>query len=191
MLVDSKDERAIRLVGPPRKDASWQNRTKGALGVEHFEIDWEREQARCPQGRVSVGWTEYAAADRGPYVSVRFREADCRDCPVRSKCTRAANQGRYLKVPVRAHYEALKAMRSFIESEPGRRLYAKRAGVEGTISQGVRSFGLRRARYRGLSKAHLQHVATATAINFSRISDWFSGVPRAGTRTSRFARLAA
>jgi transposase len=191
LLVDSKQERAIRLVGPPRKDASWQNRTEGAFGVEHFEIDWEQKQARCPQGRVSVGWTEYTETGRSPYVSVRFREAECRDCPVRSKCTRAANQGRFLKVPVRAHYEALREMRSFIASEAGRRLYAKRAGVEGTISQGVRSFGLRRARYRGLGKAHLQHVATATAINFSRVSDWLSGVPRAATRTSRFARLAA
>jgi transposase len=124
-------------------------------------------------------------------MSDRFRDADYRDCPVRSKCTRAANQGRFLKVPVRAHYEALREMRSFLASEAGRRLYAKRAGVEGTISQGVRSFGLRRARYRGPGKAHLQHVATATAINFSRVSDWLSGVPRAATRTSRFARRAA
>jgi transposase len=55
----------------------------------------------------------------------------------------------------------------------------------------VRSFGLRRARYRGTAKAHLQHVATATAINFSRVSDWLEGVPRAATRVSRIARLAA
>jgi hypothetical protein len=46
-------------------------------------------------------------------------------------------------------------MRTFIGSEEGRRLYAKRAGIEGTISQGVRSFGLRRSRYRGEAKAHL------------------------------------
>jgi transposase len=191
LLVSSTDERGIRLVGPPRKDASWQNRTEGAFGVEHFELDWERKQARCPQGRLSVGWTEYAESGRSPYISIRFRESECRGCPVRSRCTRAANQGRYLKVPVQAHYEAVQAMRSFIESEGGRRLYARRAGIEGTISQGVRSFGLRRARYRGLSKTHLQHVATAVAINFSRVSDWLEGVPRETTRTSRFARLAA
>src|SRR5262245_14272401 len=34
LLVSSRDERAIRLIGPPRKDASWQNRTEGAYGVE-------------------------------------------------------------------------------------------------------------------------------------------------------------
>ena len=95
------------------------------------------------------------------------------------------------EIPTEAQYAALREMRAFIASEEGRRLYARRAGVEGTISQGVRSFGLRRARYRGLAKAHLQHVATAAALNFSRVSDWLGGVPRAATRMSRFARLAA
>ena len=34
----------------------------------------------------------------------------------------------------------------------GWRLYARRAGVEGTLSQGVRAFGLRRTHYRDWSK---------------------------------------
>jgi transposase len=66
-----------------------------------------------------------------------------------------------------------------------------RSGIEGTLSQGVRRFGLRRCRYLGLAKARLQHVATAAAINVYRISDWLGGVPLAATRTSRFKRLAA
>ena len=69
--------------------------------------------------------------------------------------------------------------------------YAVRAGVEGTLSQGVRGFGLRRCRSIGLAKARLQHVATAAAINIDRISDWVGGVPRAATRTSPFVRLVA
>ena len=66
-----------------------------------------------------------------------------------------------------------------------------RAGVEGTLSQGVRGFGLRRCRYIGLAKARLQHVAPAAAINVYRISDWLGGAPRAATRTSPFVRLVA
>jgi transposase len=68
--------------------------------------------------------------------------------------------------------------------------YARRAGIEGTISQGVRAFGLRQARYRGLRKTHLQHVATATAINVGRLTDWLTGVPRGRTRCSHFGALA-
>jgi transposase len=63
--------------------------------------------------------------------------------------------------------------------------------VEATISQAVRSFGLRRARYVGLAKARLQHVATAAAINLVRLVRWIVGAPMASTRDSRFARLVA
>ena len=67
----------------------------------------------------------------------------------------------------------------------------QRAGVEGTLSQGIRAFGLREARYIGLQKTHLQHLATAAAINVVRTVRWLEGTPHAQTRTSRFAALAA
>ncbi len=62
--------------------------------------------------------------------------------------------------------------------------------MEGTISQGVRSFGLRHSRYWGLAKTHLQHLATAAAINLDRLGAWFEERPLSKTRISRFARLA-
>jgi transposase len=67
--------------------------------------------------------------------------------------------------------------------------YAQRVGVEGTLSQGVRAFGLRRARYRGLARTHLQHIATAVARNAGRIVNWLAELPRAQTRRARFAAL--
>ena len=73
----------------------------------------------------------------------------------------------------------------------GRRLYTQRQGIESTLSQAVRAFGLRRTRYRGLAKTGLQHAATAAAINLDRIAAWFGGRPIAPTRTSHFAALAA
>jgi len=66
-----------------------------------------------------------------------------------------------------------------------------RAGIEGTLSQGVRTFELRRSRYIGLAKTHVQHVATAAAINLARLADWFAGIPKAQTRQTKFAALAA
>ena len=81
-------------------------------------------------------------------------------------------------------------MRARLTSEAGQRLYAQRQGIEGTISQAVRAFGLRQTRYRGLAKTGLQGVATAAAINLDRLAAWLSGRPLAPTRTSRFATLA-
>jgi transposase len=40
-----------------------------------------------------------------------------------------------------------------------------------------------------LAKTHLQHVATAAAINIDRIVAWLDERPRAQTRISRFAAL--
>jgi hypothetical protein len=119
-----------------------------------------------------------------------FRPADCGDCPARPLCTRTKRGPRHLKLQPRAEYEALKAARGRLATKEGRRCYARRAGIEGTISQGVRAFGLRRSRYRGLAKTHLQHVASAAAVNLERLAAWFRAAPRAATRTSRFAGLA-
>ena len=70
------------------------------------------------------------------------------------------------------------------------RRYHRRAGVEGTLSQGVRAFGLRRSRYIGLAKTSLQQACTAVAMNVSRAVHWLDGLPRAKTRVTRFAALA-
>lgn len=83
------------------------------------------------------------------------------------------------------------AARALIASDEGYRRYARRAGIEGTISQAVRAFEARQSRYRGLAKTHLQQLATAAAINLDRLAAWMIGRPKAPTRTSRFAALAA
>src|SRR5262249_60009335 len=72
----------------------------------------------------------------------------------------------------------------------GGRGYQGRGGVEGTLPEGVRALGLRRPGSGGWAKPHLQHIATAAAINVDRIVAWLEECPRAKTRTSRFAALA-
>jgi len=84
----------------------------------------------------------------------------------------------------------LQAARAWYASAEGQEVYKRRAGIESTLSQGVRAFGLRRARYRGLQKTHLQQIAITAAINVERIVAWLEGRPSATTRTSRFAALA-
>ena len=69
--------------------------------------------------------------------------------------------------------------------------YRVRAGIEGTLSQPVRTMHLRRARYIGLAKVHLQHVLTAAALNLVRVAAWLAGHPFARTRQSTFVRLMA
>lgn len=68
-------------------------------------------------------------------------------------------------------------------------IYRQRAGIEGTLSQGVRRSGLRQSRYIGLDKTHLQHIFIAIALNLFRLNDWLNGTQLAPTRYSRFINL--
>lgn len=68
-------------------------------------------------------------------------------------------------------------------------MYATRAGIEGTLSGGVRRCRLRRVRSIGLRTTHRAHVLTAVALNIVRLGEWLTGQPRAHTRQSAFARL--
>jgi transposase len=190
VLVASREEHNITLRGPTRPIQGWQAHTDGAYDLSQFTVDWEQRQARCPQGKVSTVWREYVDREGQPYTIVRFGLQDCRSCPARPLCSRTQETGRTLHLPSQERFEALQAARVWYASEEGRQRYQCRAGVEGTLSQGVRAFGLRRSRYRGLEKTHLQHVAIAAAINIDRIVAWLDERPRAKTRTSRFAALA-
>ncbi|MFI9042586.1 transposase [Streptomyces sp. NPDC053726] len=48
--------------------------------------------------------------------------------------------------------------------------YAVRSGVEGTVNEFAHGHGIRRCRYRGQGKAHIQHILTAIAVNIERLS---------------------
>ena len=190
LLVKSREAYAITLRGPTRPNLSWQKRTAGACELEHFAIDWARRQVRCPEGKTSVTWSETNVNGR-PLIHARFSRRDCEACPSRRLCTRAKPpRARTIGFAPRRPCEVLRAAQAWYASEEGRRQYACRAGVEGTLSQGVRAFGMRRSRYRGLAKTHLQNLAIASAINLDRLVAWLDGRARALTRTSRLAMLA-
>jgi transposase len=191
LLVNSRRDHAITLVGPPRPRAGWQRKVPGAYSHDQFFVDWDRQQVRCPGGKWSLPWRERREPRRDPWFAAHFRTQDCAACPTRHLCTRSPHQARFLKLLPRAQHEALQMARATQATAAGQKRYARRAGIEGTISQSVRAFGARRSRYRGLLKTHLHHVLTAVAMNVRRIIAWFDKVPKATTRTSHFAALAA
>ena len=189
LLVISRREYGVDLIGPTRPDYRWQSKAGEGFAARDFAIDWDGERATCPEGHASVSWTP--AVDRGhnQVIKIKFSARDCGACPAHARCTEAKR--RSITIRPRDQYEALQAARSRESSPEYRAEYHRRAGIEGTLSQGIRACGLRRSRYVGEAKAHLQHVATATAINVSRITDWLADRPREVTRTSAFTRLMA
>jgi transposase len=193
LLVESTEKYRIELFGPTRLNPSWQAR-EGGYDSAQFRIDWDRQIATCPEGKQSHYWYEHQAGGaRYPRsaVLIKFKVKDCRDCLSRTKCVRnKAGHARRLNLPPRPLYEAQAATRETLSTQEGQREYQNRAGIEGTLSQGVRRGSLRRSRYRGLQKTHLQEIAVATGINLLRTISFLNDQPIAKTRTSRFAKLA-
>ena len=91
--------------------------------------------------------------------------------------------------PDQAQHEALQKARLRQKAPDFKQKYAKRAGIEGTISQGVRGFDLRRSRYFGLAKTGLQHLFVAASLNMVRMGAWLMEQSHAQTRRSRFKKL--
>ena len=90
---------------------------------------------------------------------------------------------------LREEHEALTAARARMHDPVWKQRYQVRAGIEGTLSQGVRAFGMRRSRYIGLAKSGLQQVCIGAAMNVSRVVRWLEGRVRARTHVTRFAAL--
>src|SRR4030095_4829369 len=80
-------------------------------------------------------------------------------------------------VSPQAHHEALRAARQRQETPQFKAQYALRAGVESSLSQGIRRVDLRRSRYLGLARTHLQQLLTATAMHVVRVIAWLWGEP--------------
>lgn len=186
LLVASQRDYRIDLVGPPAKDQRWQAQEQNGYALTDFSIDWEHEQARCPQGYTSKSWTP-TRTGRQEVIKIKFGYATCGGCPVRAQCTQSRQ--RTLTVRRREAHFALEAARQHEQTEEFKQEYDQRAGIEGVHAQGVRRMGLRRSRYIGEPRTHLQHVATAAAINVGRLYDWFMGVSPHATPLSPFERF--
>jgi transposase len=188
-LVHSRDTHQVELMGPIRPDPTWQGQAGEGYSLRDFTIDWEKRQATCPQGKQSITWKVGPLWKHHDVIKVRFAKRDCFSCGVRALCSRGKKEPRSLTFYPQVWHEALQRARQRQLTPAFREAYSVRSGVEGTISQGVRRCDLRQARYNGLRRVHLQHVLTSAAINLLRVGAWLLDLPRAKTRTSRFAAL--
>lgn len=188
-LVTSEQGYGIALIGPALADTSWQARAAEGFATGCFVVDWEQQTARCPRGQPSAAWTPTRDRAGQALLTLRWPEATCRACPSRPQCTSARGGPRTLTVRPRAEYAALQAARQRQTTAAFQAQYAPRAGVEGTLSQAVRACELRRSRYRGLAKTHLQHLLIAAALNLKRLGAWWAERVPAQTRQAPFLAL--
>jgi transposase len=188
-LLESDQQYGVELIGPAPGNGRWQHEQDNGFDLSHFVIDWDKQQATCPEGKTSSSWKARADGRGNQLIGVAFAKAECSQCPSLALCTQSKTKRRTLNLKPQPLYEVLQQNRQQKKTKEFQREYRQRAGIEGTISQGVRAFGLRKARYLGMAKTRLQHLATAAAMNLERWADWLAGVDRETTRRSIFTRV--
>ena len=191
-ILQSRDQHAIELVGPVHVDPSWQAHTPGA-----FDVSSLPHRLGGPRRDVSAGQAEHRLVSRegcqrrvrrhGLVCSAHLSGLSAPGTVHHGTGDRAEHDVRF---PPERH-EMLLAARARQQTPEFHDVYQARCGIEGTFSQTTRNTGMRRARYIGQPKTHLQHLFTALATNILRLVRWLEGIPFAKTRTSRFAALAA
>jgi transposase len=196
LLVSSRADYGVELVGPVLADTSWQAVEQTGYDITDgcdssaFSIDWERQVVTCPQGHQSRPWRETTSPTGNAILQTSFYFSDCAPCSAREKCTRSRDARRPLTLHPQAEHLALQEARQRQKTQAFKEQYAARAGVEGLVSETAFVLGMRRSRYRGLAKTHFQHLATAAALNLKRAAYWLMGIPCITTRTTSFAALA-
>ncbi len=139
----------IRLIWwvPPESDYRWQAREQNGYALTDFSLDWERQQARCPQGQISRSWTPERHAQSGDHQN------QVRVCHLRTLSSalesRTRSRQRTLSVRRREAHVALETASPREPTEEFAEAYAQRAGIEGVhaearSSDGVASFTLYR-----------------------------------------------
>jgi len=187
LLVTSQREYRVELLGPMRADCTWQAHAAQGFDASHFQIDGEQQRATCLGGYTSISWTPAVDDRTHEVVKIKCSMKDCQPCASRVHCTRAKR--RTITVRRQDHHMALQAARARETAAASTTEDARRAGIEGTRSPGIRAYGRRHARDIGGAKTPLQHLLTAAAINLVRIGNGLMKKPLAKTRTAAFQQL--
>ncbi len=150
------------LMGPARPS----NNPSGSLfTAEDFDVSIKHRHATCPAGFTSTQCSRLENPKTGQ-VDYRFEWSYlCDECHLKSNCTKARSGRRMLVVG--EHHDHLQQRRRDMKTEGFQKAMYQRNGIEGTISEYVRSGG-RRTRYRGLSKTRLCNYLYGAAINTKR-----------------------
>jgi Transposase DDE domain/Transposase domain (DUF772) len=159
--LSQAEQNGMELLGPTRPDPH-----KGPYNADAFHVDIEKRQAVCPQGNLSTQCSRI----RDTYMGTEYYRIEwasqCDSCPVQKQCTRSKNGRRILVVGLR-HDLVEKRREEMREAEFSKSMHP-RNGIEGTHSELVRGHGLRRTKYRGLSRVGLSHYFMGAACNVKR-----------------------
>jgi len=162
-LHDAREEgRELRGPAPASPDRG------KVFTVEAFDAHVEERYAVCPAGQRSSNCSRLEEQSAGKVgYRIEWSKTVCGPCPLRDQCVSAGQEHRTFVVG--EWHSLLQDRRREMQTEAFKKEMHRRNGIEGTISELVRAFGLRQARYRGQAKVRLQNYLIGAACNIRRL----------------------
>lgn len=141
------------------------NHIKGYLRKSDYTYDPATDCYLCPEGCL----LSYRTTDRHGYRHYASDPAQCRNCPLQSKCTKSAN---FTKVVTRHIWQEHKeTVNSHRYTEEGKKIYKRRKEtVERSFADSKQLHGHRYARLRGIGKVFEQCLLCAAVQNMKKIA---------------------
>ncbi len=143
----------------------WDRSNAGADGKftrADFTYDKDRDLYMCPGGKeLRTSGTVYD----GTTLKYNAKLSDCRECPLKPRCTAAGNRrvARDVNQEARDHTQALMGTEAYSQSAIGRKQIARLFG------EAKRHLSMTRLRLRGLSGARDGFLLLATVQNLKRL----------------------
>lgn len=141
------------------------------FGSDAFAVDIPGRAAVCPAGNASSECSridDARCAQYGARYYFAWPAKTCAACPLREQCVSKKSRPGRRTLEVSEHHMTVQARRDLCKTQEYRDRMRRRNAVEGTHSELVRGYGLRRCRYKGRSKTGLQAQFTAAACNLRR-----------------------
>jgi transposase len=154
----------------------------GYFYKREYRYDPKLDVYICPNGQLLT----YRTTNREGYRQYHSDPSQCRNCPVRQKCTQSSNA---TKVVTRHVWESSRErMDQHRLSRVGKRIYKRRKEtVERSFADAKQLHGHRYARMRGLVRVQQQCLLAATAQNIKKIALLLStmgpNLPTSGLQT--------
>jgi transposase len=159
---------------------------RGALfGKNEFVYDAEKDIYICPQGetlrRQGLDYKER---------SVRYaaRPSACNACPLKTRCTKSKQKGRWLRRSFEEEY--LERVRGYQDTEPYRKALSKRqVWVEPLFGEAKDWHGARRFRLRRLEKVNAEALLIGAGQNIKRLLSYGHRGPKQPAQVAALRRL--
>jgi transposase len=139
------------------------------FGSDAFVVDIPNRRAKCPAGKLNTECSRITETKlQFTYYYFAWAKANCSTCPLKDQCLSKKNRLPFRTLQVGEKHMLAQERRNLCMTIEYQRRMHRRSGIEGTHSELVRGYGMRRSRYRGLEKTNMQMQFTAAACNLRR-----------------------